>query len=258
MADMARIEDYALLGDLQTGALVATDGSIDWLCLPRFDSPACFAALIDVPDAGRWLVAPAAGGTCTRRHYVDDTLVLETEWVTQDGTVRVVDFMPPRGHAPDVVRIVVGVDGAVPMRSTLRVRFDYGHVVPWVRRHGDQVTAVAGPDSVRLRTTVPTEGRGMETVSEFLVRPGDRVPFVLTWHPSHTASPKLVDPEQALLDTIEFWTMWSGGGTPIKGPYRDAITRSLLTLKALTYQPTGGIVAAATTSLPEQIGGSRN
>lgn len=258
MADMARIEDYALLGDLQTGALVATDGSIDWLCLPRFDSPACFAALIDTPDAGRWLVAPAAGGICARRRYVDDTLVLETEWVTQDGTVRVLDFMPPRGHAPDVVRIVVGVDGAVPMRSTLRVRFDYGHVVPWVRRHGDQVTAVAGPDSVRLRTPAPTEGRGMETVSEFLVRPGDRVPFVLTWHPSHTAPPKLVDPEQALLDTIEFWTMWSGGGTPIKGPYRDAITRSLLTLKGLTYQPTGGIVAAATTSLPEQIGGSRN
>ena len=258
MAGMARIEDYALLGDLQTGALVGTDGSIDWLCFPRFDSPACFAALVDSSDAGRWLMAPTAGGTCTRRQYVDDTLVLETEWVTPEGTVRVLDFMPPRGRTPDVVRIVVGVDGAVPMGSTLRLRFDYGHVVPWVRRHDDQTTAVAGPDSVRLRTPAPTEGREMETLSEFVVRPGDRVPFVLTWHPSHEPPPKAVDPEQALLHTLDFWTRWSARGTPIKGPYRDAVNRSLLTLKALTYEPTGGIVAAVTTSLPEQIGGLRN
>src|SRR5665213_2920038 len=148
---MARIEDYALLGDLQTAALVSTAGSIDWLCLPKFDSPACFAALLDTPDAGHWIVAPAAGGTCTARHYVEDTVVLETEWVTAEGTVRVIDFMPPRGHAPDVVRIVEGVQGAVAMHSQLTLRFDYGLVVPWVRHHhGDRVEAIAGPDRVRL------------------------------------------------------------------------------------------------------------
>ncbi|RNL80213.1 glycoside hydrolase family 15 protein [Nocardioides marmorisolisilvae] len=255
---MALIEDYALLGDLHTGALVATDGSIDWLCLPRFDSPAAFAALVDAPDAGRWLVAPAQGGTCTSRRYVDATLVLETEWVTPEGTVRVLDFMPPRGLAPDVVRLVVGVAGAVPMRSVLGLRFDYGRVVPWVRRQGDQILAVAGPDAVRLRTPVPTEGRDLTTVSEFVVRAGERIPFVLTWFPSHEPAPKVVDPEQALVDTLDFWTSWSDGGTPIRGPYRDAVKRSLLTLKALTYKPTGGIIASVTTSLPEQIGGPRN
>ncbi len=255
---MARIEDYAVLGDLHTAALVNTAGSIDWLCFPRFDSPACFAALLDTPDAGHWQIAPVSGGTCTRRSYVENTLVLESEWTSPEGTVRVTDFMPPRGHAPDVVRIVEGVSGAVPMRSSLRLRFDYGRVVPWVRHHADQMIAIAGPDSVRLRTPVPTEGHDWATVSEFAVRPGDRVPFVLTWHPSHEPSPKLVDPEQALSDTLSFWTDWVAGGTPIPGPYADAVTRSLLTLKALTYQPTGGIVAAVTTSLPEQLGGPRN
>ncbi len=255
---MARIEDYALLGDLQTGALVATTGSIDWLCLPRFDSPACFAALLDTPDAGHWQIAPESGGTCTGRRYVDDTLVLETEWVTPEGTIRVIDFMPPRGHAPDVVRIVEGVSGAVAVRSSLRLRFDYGRVVPWVRHHADQMVAVAGPDAVRLRTPVPTHGQDWATVSEFTVRAGDRVPFVLTWHHSHERTPAVVDPEIALRETLDFWTMWSQGGTPLTGPYREPIMRSLLTLKALTYQPTGGIVAALTTSLPEQIGGPRN
>ncbi|MHB1490204.1 MAG: glycoside hydrolase family 15 protein [Cellulomonas sp.] len=255
---MARIEDYALLGDLQTGALVATTGSIDWLCLPRFDSPACFAALLDTPDAGHWQIAPESGGTCTSRRYVDDTLVLETEWVTPEGTIRVIDFMPPRGHAPDVVRIVEGVSGAVAVRSTLRLRFDYGRVVPWVRHHADQMIAVAGPDAVRLRTPVPTHGEDWATVSEMTVRAGDRIPFVLTWHHSHERTPAVVDPEVALRETVDFWTQWSQGGTPLDGPYRDAIMRSLLTLKALTYQPTGGIVAALTTSLPEQIGGPRN
>jgi GH15 family glucan-1,4-alpha-glucosidase len=255
---MARIEDYALLGDLQTAALVSTAGSIDWLCLPKFDSPACFAALLDTPDAGHWIVAPAAGGVCTRRRYVKDTLVLQTEWVSGDGTVRVIDFMPPRGHAPDVVRIIEGVHGSVVMRSELRLRFDYGLVVPWVRHHDDMVEAIAGPDRVRLRTPAPTRGKEMSTVSDFTVRAGDRVPFVLTWNPSHESPPKPVDAEHALRDTLRFWTDWAQRGNPVHGPYRDAIKRSLLTLKALTYHPTGGIVAAATTSLPELIGGTRN
>lgn len=255
---MARIEDYALVGDLQTGALVATNGSVDWLCLPRFDSPACFAALLDAPDAGHWQIAPLSGGTCTRRRYAGDSLVLETEWVTADGTVRVTDFMPPRGHAPDLARIVEGVAGAVAMQSTLLLRFDYGRVVPWIRRHDDFLVAVAGPDAVRFRTPAPTHGQDMATVSDFTVRAGDRVPFVLTWYPSHETPPAIVDAEAALLDTATFWANWASAGTPISGPYRDAITRSLLTLKALTYQPTGGIVAALTTSLPEQIGGARN
>ena len=255
---MPRIEDYAVIGDLQSAALVSTGGSIDWLCLPKFDSPACFAALVDTPEAGHWLLAPAAGGTCTNRQYLKDTLVLQTDWTTSEGSIRVTDFMPPRGHAPDVVRIVEGVSGAVPVRSSLRLRFDYGRVVPWVRHHADQMIAVAGPDSVRLRTPAPTTGHEWATVSQFTVRPGDRVPFVLTWHPSYAPSPKVIDPEQALSDTETFWTDWVASGTTITGPYRDAVVRSLLTLKALTYEPTGGIVAAVTTSLPEQIGGPRN
>jgi GH15 family glucan-1,4-alpha-glucosidase len=255
---MSRIEDYALLGDLQTAALVSTAGSIDWLCLPKFDSPACFAALLDSPDAGHWTVAPASGGVCTTRRYVQDTLVLETEWRSQTGTVRVIDFMPPRGHAPDVVRIVVGVHGSMTMRSELRLRFDYGRVVPWVRHHGDRMEAIAGPDRVRLRTPAPTEGHELSTVSDFTVSAGDRVPFVLTWNPSHEPPPREVNAENALRDTLTFWTEWSASGNPVHGPYRKAITRSLLTLKALTYHPTGGIVAAVTTSLPEQIGGPRN
>ena len=255
---MARIEDYALLGDLQTAALVSTTGSIDWLCLPKFDSPACFAALLDTPEAGHWKLAPAAGDTCTSRHYVEDTVVLETEWVTPEGTVRVIDFMPPRGHAPDVVRIVEGVHGAVPMHSQLTLRFDYGAVVPWVRHHGDRVEAIAGPDQVRLVTPAPTKGHEMHTISDFTVRAGDRVPFVLTWNPSYERPPAPVNAEHALRDTLIFWREWSRLGHPVRGPYRDAVKRSLLTLKALTYQPTGGIVAAATTSLPEQLGGPRN
>jgi GH15 family glucan-1,4-alpha-glucosidase len=255
---MARIEDYALLGDLQTAALVSTAGSIDWLCLPKFDSPACFAALLDTPDAGHWIVAPAAGGTCTRRRYVKDTLVLETEWVTPEGTVRVIDFMPPRGHDPDLVRIVEGVHGAVSMRSELKLRFEYGRVVPWVRDHGDRMEALAGPDRVRLRTPAPTRGHEMSTISDFTVRQGDRVPFVLTWNPSYEPPPKTIHPEHALRDTLRFWSDWAERGNPVHGPYREAVKRSLLTLKALTYHPTGGIVAAATTSLPEQIGGPRN
>jgi len=255
---MPRIEDYALLGDLHTAALVSTTGSIDWLCLPRFDSPACFAALLDTPDAGHWLLASAAGGSCASRAYVEDTLVLRTEWSTDEGSARVIDFMPPRGKAPDVVRIVEGVSGTVSMRSQLRLRFDYGRVVPWVRQHSDRVEAVAGPDRVRLATPVPSTGQDWNTMSEFRVRAGERVPFVLTWNPSHEPRPAPVDAERALTDTVEFWTTWTRSGTAIRGPYRDAVQRSLLTLKALTYRPTGGIVAAATTSLPEQLGGPRN
>jgi GH15 family glucan-1,4-alpha-glucosidase len=255
---MSRIEDYALLGDLQTAALVSTTGSIDWLCLPRFDSPACFAALLDTPDAGHWRIAPTGADICTTRRYVEDTLVLETEWRSHSGRVRVIDFMPPRGHAPDVVRIVEGVHGTVAMRSELRLRFDYGRVVPWVRHHADRMEAIAGPDRVRVRTPAPTQGHELSTMSEFTVRAGERIPFVLTWNPSHEPPPTAVNAEDALHDALTFWTEWAASGTPIHGRYRKAITRSLLTLKALTYQPTGGIVAAATTSLPEQIGGPRN
>ena len=255
---MARVEDYALIGDLHTAALVSTEGSIDWLCLPHFDSPACFAALLDTRDAGHWLVAPVDGGTCTRRAYVEETLVLETEWVTASGTVRVIDFMPIRHKAPDVVRIVVGVSGAVQMRSELRLRFDYGRVVPWVRHDAAEMRAIAGPDAVRLCSPVTSEGKDWATVAEFTVNAGDRVPFVLTWSPSHERQPRRIDAEEALKDTTAFWTDWSGKGADADGPYREPIKRSLLTLKALTYQPTGAIVAAATTSLPERIGGSRN
>jgi GH15 family glucan-1,4-alpha-glucosidase len=255
---VSRIEDYALLGDLQTAALVSTSGSIDWLCLPRFDSAACFAALLDTPDAGHWTLAPSAGGRCTTRRYVKDSLVLQSEWTMPEGRARVTDFMPPRGHAPDVVRIVEGLSGSTPMRSLLRLRFDYGQIMPWARHHGDEMVAVAGPDRVRLRTPAPMRGQEWTTVSDFTVRPGDRVPFVLTWSPSHQHPPKRVNAEDALADTLTFWAEWVGRGRRLTGRYREAILRSLLTLKALTYAPTGGIVAAVTTSLPEQVGGPRN
>ena len=254
---MSRIEDYAVIGDLHTAALVATGGSIDWLCLPHFDSAACFGALLDEPESGRWLLAPVRGGVCTTRRYLPDTLVLETTWVTPEGTVLVLDLMPPRGEAADLVRIVVGVSGAVPMRGELRLRFDYGHVVPWVRRDDHGMRAVAGPDAAYLRTQAPMDGEGLATVSEFTVRAGDRVPFVLTWTPSWHVQPRVLDAEQALASTTAFWERWSGASNVV-GPYRDAVQRSLITLKALTFAPTGGIVAAATTSLPEQIGGPRN
>ncbi len=255
---MPRIEDYAVIGDLHTVALVATSGSIDWLCLPRFDSPACFAALLDTGEAGFWLVAPAAGGVCTRRRYQPDSLVLETEWETAEGTVRVIDFMPQRGEAPDVVRIVAGISGRVAMRSELRLRFDYGRVVPWVRHDDEGLTAVAGPDAAYLRAPVEVHGAdGPSSRSDFAVAAGDREPFVLTWRASHEPRPRPADPEHALAETQEQWRAWSAK-SKVQGDYRDAVQRSLITLKALTYEPTGGIVAAATTSLPEQIGGPRN
>jgi len=253
-----RIEDYALIGDLQTAALVERGGSIDWLCFPRFDSAACFAALLGGPENGRWLLAPSAGGESSRR-YRDDTLVLETTWETDEGAVRVLDFMPPRGRAPDVVRIVECIRGRVEMRSELVVRFDYGHVVPWMRRTGDARSAVAGPDALCFRTPARTRGENMRTISTFTVEEGERVPFVLTWYPSHGELPEPIDPERALTDTEAFWTDWSGRRcADIPKGWRDVLQRSLIVLKALIYEPTGGIVAAPTTSLPEWIGGVRN
>ncbi len=252
------IEDYALLGDLQTAALVGRDGSVDWLCLPRFDSGACFAALLGDERNGRWLLAPTDEGARATRRYLDDTLVLETMWETDAGTVRVLDFMPPRGEAPDVVRIIEGVSGRVELRTELVIRLDYGRVVPWVRRlDGDTLLAIAGPDALCLRTPVDVGGEDMKTVGKFTVAEGRRVPFVLTWYPSFRDLPAEVDAEQALADTTKFWHEWIGR-CEYEGDGHDAVHRSLIVLKALTYAPTGGIVAAPTTSLPEHIGGVRN
>ena len=255
---MPKIEDYALLSDLHTAALVSNGGSIDWLCLPRFDSPAAFAALLGNDDAGHWTLAPAAGGTCTTRRYAGNTLVLETDWVTAEGAVRVIDFMPPRADTPHVVRIAVGLDGEVAMRSALRLRFDYGREVPWVRHAGREARAIAGPNLVRLAAAVPLRGEQWATLADFTVRPGDRVPFVLSWAPSHQPEMPYLDAEQALTATADFWTEWCSHAAYREGAYNEAIDRSIITLKGLTYAPTGGIVAAATTSLPEELGGVRN
>ncbi|HEY3510988.1 MAG TPA: glycoside hydrolase family 15 protein [Kribbella sp.] len=252
-----RIEDYALIGDLQTAALVSKHGSIDWLCFPRFDSPACFAALLGTEDNGHWRIAPRDADAVSSRHYRGDTLVLETEWSTPTGSVRVIDFMPPRDTAPDVVRIVEGVHGSVEMRSELRLRFDYGHVVPWVRRSDGQIDAIAGPDAVSLRSDVHQYGRDLTTYGDFRVGKGDRAWFVLTWHPSHHPVPRATDAIASLKPTEDFWTDWIGGTTSTT-ELSEEVTRSILTLKALTYAPSGGIVAAPTTSLPETLGGSRN
>jgi GH15 family glucan-1,4-alpha-glucosidase len=255
---MPKIEDYALLSDLHTAALVSTGGSIDWLCLPRFDSPAAFTALLGNDEKGHWTLAPAAGGTCTTRRYAGNTLVLETDWVTADGAVRVIDFMPPRADTPHVVRIAVGLDGEVAMRSALRLRFDYGREVPWVRRAGREVHAIAGPNLVRLAAAVPLGGEHRATLADFTVGQGDRVPFVMSWAPSHQPEMPYADAEQALAATTDFWTEWCSHAAYQDGAYNEAIDRSIITLKALTYAPTGGIVAAATTSLPEELGGVRN
>ncbi|WP_225961627.1 glycoside hydrolase family 15 protein [Actinomadura algeriensis] len=252
-----RIEDYGLLGDLETAALVGRDGSIDWLCLPRFDSPACFAALLGDEHAGFWRIAPAAGGLCTRRRYRGDSLILETEWETPEGTIRLIDAMPRRGEAADVVRVVEGVSGRVPVHMAMRLRFDYGRIVPWVRQRDGQLNAIAGPDAAWLKTPVKLEGRDETTYADFTVSAGERVPFVLTYRPSHEPRPHPVDPEQALADTEAFWDDWIED-FDYDGRWPEAVRRSLITLKALTYHPTGGIVAAATTSLPEQLGGPRN
>jgi GH15 family glucan-1,4-alpha-glucosidase len=302
----ARIEDYALIGDMQTAALVSRDGAVDWLCLPRFDSPAVFAGLLGTDEHGFWRIGPAepmpqapervkealTGGIghpasfedtgefrtlpataaapappAARRRYRDDSLILEQEWDTPGGTVRVTDFMPPRGlpergAVPQMIRIVEGVSGRVRMRSALRMRFSYGRVVPWVHRVEDgdgqtRTVAVAGPDSVWLDGEAETYGRNLTTYADFTVATGERIAFALTWQPSHLGAPDQPDPEDALQTTEDFWRSWVAQCT-YQGPYREAVVRSLITLKALTYAPTGGIVAAPTTSLPEDIGGVRN
>jgi GH15 family glucan-1,4-alpha-glucosidase len=253
----SKIEDYALIGDLQTCALVARDGSIDWMCVPRFDSPACFAALLGTEDHGRWKIAPDGEILSVQRCYRDDTLILETTFETATGRVRIVDFMPIRTEAIDLVRIVEGVEGRVAMRSDFAIRFDYGSIVPWVRSVDGGIRAVAGPDTVYLRADVPLRGEGLTTVAEFEVAAGDRVTFDLTWTESHDPHPDCEDPHARLVELEQFWREWSARCT-YDGPWRDAVMRSLITLKALTYAPTGGLVAAPTTSLPEQIGGVRN
>ncbi|MEV6174778.1 glycoside hydrolase family 15 protein [Streptomyces sp. NPDC051954] len=255
-----RIEDYALIGDEQTAALVGRDGSVDWLCLPRFDSAACFARLLGDEENGHWRIAPKdARGLCTRRRYRPNTLVLDTEWDTEEGSVRVTDLMPQRDLAPDLVRIVEGLSGRVTVCSSLRLRFDYGSIVPWMRRSDGHHVAIAGPDSAWLRTepAVRTWGEDLCTHSEFTVEEGERVAFVLTWHPSHEPRPPLVDPYEALDASVEDWQIWADR-CRYDGPYKEEVVRSLITLKALTYKPTGGIVAAPTTSLPEELGGVRN
>ena len=254
---MARIEDYALLGDTQTAALVSRAGSIDWLCFPRFDSAACFAALLGTPEHGRWQITPSIPVRAMTRRYRPGTLVLETDFTTDAGRVRIIDCMPPRQRTPDVVRVVEGLDGDVPMRMELVLRFDYGSIVPWVHRNEAGLHAVAGPDAVLLRSTVDTRGEGLATVAEFNARPGHRSAFVLSWYASHEDPPDAIDAVEAVTATTEWWEAWSARGT-YDGPFRDAVRDSLVVLKALTFAPTGGIVAAPTTSLPELIGGIRN
>jgi GH15 family glucan-1,4-alpha-glucosidase len=251
------LEDYALIGDTHTGALVGRDGSIDWLCLPRFDSGACFAALLGDGSHGRWLLAPAVAGTRSTRRYRDDTLVLETVHETPSGSVRVTDFMTPRKGQARVVRLVEGVSGSVPMRMELNLRFDYGASTPWLRPSRGGFSAVAGPDAVELRTAVPLEIVTGEVTATFPIRAGQRESFVLVWHPSHVDAPPPIDPWDAARNTTRFWRDWARRCT-YRGEWRDAVVRSLITLKALTYRPTGGIVAAVTTSLPEDVGGARN
>jgi GH15 family glucan-1,4-alpha-glucosidase len=254
------IEDYAVIGDLHTAAIVGYDGSIDWLCLPHFDSPACFARLLGDSGHGFWQLAPAGGAAAIvarRRRYKEESLVLETEFDTEGGTVRITDCMPIRDEHPHVVRLVEGVSGAVDMHMDLAVRFDYGEVVPWVTSSEGLVRLTAGPDAVALWHGVDPVGHDMHTVADFTVREGQRYPFTYVWFPSHETPPPPLDAYYAICLTDAYWKEWSARCT-YEGPWREAVLRSLITLKALTYEPTGGIVAAATTSLPETLGGSRN
>ena len=252
----ARLEDYALIGDCHGAALVSREGSIDWWCVPRFDSGACFAALLGTPDHGRFSVAPVGPAQSSRR-YFSDSMVLETEHDTPTGRVRVVDCLVMNGERPQLVRIVQGVSGEVPMRLELVVRFDYGSIVPWVRMLDGVWTAIGGPDGLQLYTPIAVRGEDFKTVAEFTVRRHDRVPFVLAWFPSHHPGPVPRSASSLVTRTNKHWRNWSArcGYT---GQWREPVLRSLLTLEALTYNPTGGIVAAPTTSLPETLGGSRN
>ncbi|MDA9546231.1 glucoamylase [Bradyrhizobium sp. CCBAU 45321] len=252
-----RIEDYALIGDCETAALVGRNGSIDWLCWPAFDSDACFAAILGTHKNGRWLIAPSENATRISRRYVGHTLVLETRFETKSGTVALIDFMPLRGKASDIVRLVRGIGGTVKMRMELVIRFGFGADIPWVRRIDHSLMAIAGQDMTVLRTPVETRGEDLTTVSDFEVKEGETVPFVLTYGPSHLDPPAPIDAELALQETEKFWEDWCGHCTR-DGDYQELVLRSLITLKALTFAPTGGIVAAPTTSLPEKLGGSRN
>jgi GH15 family glucan-1,4-alpha-glucosidase len=255
-----RIEDYALIGNTNTAALVGRDGSIDWLCMPRFDSPAFFAAILGAPDNGRWLIAPAAEGAKSTRHYRQDTLVLETEFELPGGDrVALIDFMPIAEHDGriDLFRIVQGRRGRVPMHMEAIFRFDYGRIVPWVRRREYGLSAIAGPDALQLRTPVKMHGENFKSVADFTIAEGDTIPFTLTWYQSHLKESGHRHPIKALQDTEQWWREWTGR-CHFSGRWREPVARSLITLKALTYSPTGGIVAAPTTSLPEEIGGERN
>lgn len=253
-----RIEDYGIIGDTQTVALVGRNGSIDWLCLPRFDSAACFAALLGTEEHGCWQIAPAEPVTATRRAYRDGTLILETEFETASGSVRLIDCMPPRDDHPNVVRAVQGMRGRVKMQMKLVIRFDYGSAVPWMRRVDDHWEAVAGPDALSFWSDVDSHGKGLTTVADFEVAAGQNVSFVLLWHPSHEPVAARIDPLAELARTERWWREWSGRAQSGESQWQSAVQRSLITLKALTYAPTGGIVAAPTTSLPERIGGVRN
>jgi GH15 family glucan-1,4-alpha-glucosidase len=255
----SRIEDYAMIGDCQTAALVGRDGSIDWLCFLRFDAPACFAALLGTRDHGRWLLAPQGELKSVRRQYREGTLVLETEFETEEGVVAVIDAMPIRdGRRPHLVRVVEGRRGRVAMQMELILRFDYGSIVPWVRATETGLRAIGGHDAVRLVTPVALEGKDLTTVASFVVAEGERVPFVLSWHFSYEEPPPPIDAWETLVRTTAWWQAWSKRCTLDGGPWRDAVVRSLVTLKGLASDRTGGIVAAATTSLPEEIGGVRN
>lgn len=252
------IEDYAMIGDLGTAALVARDGSIDWLCWPRFDSDACFAALLGRPEHGRWRVAPKDSKATVTRHYRPNTLILETHFDTSDGAATVIDFMPVRDGGSHLIRLVVGESGRVTFHSELILRFDSGAAVPWVTRVNETTSrAIAGPDMVVLRTPVGTHGENFKTVSNFAINAGERVPFVLSFSLSHEPLPPPVDVEERLRATESYWIDWVGKNK-IVGPWDEAVCRSLITLKALTYHPTAGLAAAPTTSLPELVGGSRN
>jgi GH15 family glucan-1,4-alpha-glucosidase len=251
-----RLEEYALIGDTQTAALVGLDGSIDWLCLPRFDSPACFTALLGDARHGRWLLGPHETPTRTTRRYRGASLVLETEFETPSGTVRLIDCMPPRDRTPDVLRIVEGLQGEVRMQMELVIRFDYGSIVPWVRSIDGMLHAIGGPDALSLWTPVRTRGVDLTTRADFTVRAGEKVPFHLAWHPSHETAAR-IEPHAAVDDTSAWWESWASRCN-YQGDWHDIVVRSLITLKALTFAPTGGIVAAPTTSLPESIGGVRN
>jgi GH15 family glucan-1,4-alpha-glucosidase len=254
-----KIEDYGLIGDTHTVALVGRDGSIDWLCVPRIDSDACFAALLGDVENGRWQIAPEGEIRATRRRYRGDTLILETEFETATGTARLIDFMPieEEEKAVDVVRLVEGISGEVAMCTEIVFRFDYGQTIPWVRRATDGLIAIAGPDALHLHTPVELKGENFRTLGRFTVRAGETVPFRMTFFRSYETEPGLRDPQRLLQETTTFWQRWTDQ-CRTEGPWREAVVRSLITLKALTYAPAGGIAAAGTTSLPEQIGGPRN